>query len=85
MKKYTKPVFNIAAWVPNPNPGNSCTTSEEDMNLISEILGIPLDELAESGAFAATEGCTNPFPLEMYCKFTSVSATGSAGIKAFIS
>ena len=85
MKKYMKPVFNIAAWVPNPNPGNSCTTSEEDMNMIAEILGIPLTDLAESGAFALSEGCKTVVPLDMYCKFTSVSATGSAGIKAFVS
>lgn len=85
MKKYTKPVFNIAAWVPNPNPGNSCTTSEEDMNLISEILGISLDSLSTSGAFAASEGCTHIVPLEMYCKFTSISAEGVAGVKAFLS
>lgn len=86
MKQYMKPVFNIAAAVPNPNPGNSCTTSQSDMTLIADILQIPLEDLSTSGAFAASEGCTNVNEvLEMYCKFTSVSATGEMGIKAFLS
>lgn len=85
MKKYMKPVFNIAAAVPNPHPGNSCTTSQEDMTLIAEILQIPLEDLSTSGAFAASEGCTHIVPLEMYCKFTSISAEGVAGVKAFLS
>ncbi len=85
MKQYIKPVFNIASAVPNPNPGNSCTTSQEDMTLIASILGISLESLSESGAFAATEGCDPIVPLEMYCKFTSVSAQGTAGVMAFLS
>ena len=85
MKQYIKPVFNIAAWVPNPNPGNTCTTSQEDMELISSILEIPINELAKSDAFAMNEPCKKPFPIEMYCKFTSVSTDGEAGIMAFVS
>lgn len=84
MKQYMKPVFNIAAAVPNPNPGNSCTTSQDDMTLIAEILQIPLEDLSKSGAFAKTEGCVLEVPLEMYCKFTSVSDEG-VGVKAFLS
>ncbi|MBQ5592681.1 MAG: hypothetical protein IIU80_07015 [Clostridia bacterium] len=85
MKKYMKPVFNIAAAVPNPHPGNSCTTSQEDMTLIAQILGMTWEELSVSKAFALSEGCETVVPLDMYCKFTSVSATGSAGVKAFLS
>ena len=85
MKKYMKPVFNIAPASPNPQPGNSCTTSQEDVTLIAQILGMTMKELSGSKAFALSEGCENVVPLDMYCKFTSVSATGSAGVKAFLS
>ena len=82
MKKYMKPVFNIAAAIPNPHPGNSCATSQKDLTLIADILQIPLEELGQSGAFAPGEGCTIEIPLLIGCKFTSVDANG---VKAFLS
>ena len=56
MKKYMKPVFNIAAAVPNPNPGNSCTTSQDDMTLISKLSFAVQSKRQQDMEFAEQQG-----------------------------
>ena len=53
--------------------GVSCSTSDDDLALLEDILGIT----DWNNAFAATEDCKNKYVIEEYCKFTSVE-NGSA-------
>ncbi|MBR6531038.1 MAG: hypothetical protein IKT61_00885 [Clostridia bacterium] len=73
MKQYFKPVFRIAAgYAPNPGLKISCTTTDEDLELIASILGMEVSDLG-GDAFAQSENCKVPVPFEIYCKFTSVA------------
>ncbi len=66
MNDYIKPVIKLATTDANGNVV-SCGTSEEDMNLLMDVIGGNKDT-----AFAPTEtSCTFKVPLDMYCKFTS--------------
>ena len=82
MKQYFKPIFRIAAWAPNPGQKISCTTSQEDLELICSILGITVEELGGDNTFSTNEECVKAFPIDMYCKFTAVANGAEA---AFLS
>lgn len=53
--------------------GVACSTSDDDLALLEDILGIT----DWNNAFAATEDCKDRYVIEEYCKFTSVE-NGSA-------
>ena len=82
MKQYFKPVFRVAAWAPNPGQKISCTTSQEDLELIATILGVSVEDLGGDNTFAESENCAMAFPIDFYCKFTSVANGAEA---AFVS
>ena len=48
--------------------GASCTTSKEDLELLSSVFGIDNWDVA----FATGEGCQVEYPIEEYCKYTAV-------------
>ena len=73
MKQYYKPVFRIAGSVLNPGQKISCTTTDEDLELIASILGVDVSALGGEDAFAPSENCAKPVALDIYCKFTSVA------------
>lgn len=80
MKTYAKPVFRVAAAIANPHPGVSCTTSQEDLELISILTGFTLEQL--KNAFASSEGCESGIEIDHMCKFSSVTLGAQA---AFLS
>lgn len=80
MKSYAKPVFRLAAAIENPHPGISCTTSQEDMELLSILTGFTLEQL--KNAFAISEGCEGGLEIDHMCKFSSVTLGAQA---AFLS
>ncbi len=82
MKQYFKPVFRIAGSVQNPGAQINCTTTDDDLQLIADILGIKVEDLSVSGGFAATETCDVPFPIDFYCKFTSVANGAEAAFQS---
>lgn len=81
MKQYFKPVFRIAGNVQNPHAGN-CTTTDDDLQLIADILGITVAELGGDNTFAVSEGCAYAFPIDFYCKFTSVANGATAAFQS---
>ena len=56
-------------------PG-SCTTTNEDLELIGSVFDITDWDTA----FATGEGCQIEYPIEEYCKFTSVENGASSKI-----
>ncbi len=72
MNSYIKPsaMFITAAGTAG---SGGCSTSKEDLDLLGEIFGIT----DWSTAFATGEGCQVEYPIEEYCKFSSV-ANGTA-------
>ncbi|MBR2867758.1 MAG: hypothetical protein IKB88_01670 [Clostridia bacterium] len=65
MNNYIKPVIKLATVDASGNVV-SCGTTEEDMNLILDLVGANKDT-----AFGLNEQCDFKVPLDMYCKFTS--------------
>lgn len=78
MKSYIKPTIALAITGNDSGSYSSCIV-KADMDLLESILGGSIDF---SKAFATTEPCSSPIPIEMYCKFTSAEL-GAA--QAFIS
>lgn len=69
MAQYIKPIIKLATIDNTVRPAGSCTTSGEDLELLKDVFGIT----DWSTAFATGEGCTVEYPIEEYCKFTSVN------------
>lgn len=67
MNNYVKPAIKLATVEGALNNAGSCTTNSTDLELIKGIVGA--DDIKK--AFAPTESCEFPLPLDMYCKFTS--------------
>lgn len=69
MKDYIKPTFTLAGLFPVALAA-SCPIkmSKDDVNTLLEQIGIDIEQ-----AFAETENCGEPVPLDIigYCKFTS--------------
>ena len=68
MAQYIKPNAMFIDASSNFRPAGGCTTSNEDVELLTEVLGIT----DWTNAFGTTEGCTIGYDIEEYCKFTSV-------------
>ena len=68
MNKYIKPNAMFITASGTGLIGASCTTSKEDLELIGSVFGIEDWDVA----FATGEGCQIEYPIEEYCKFTSV-------------
>lgn len=68
MAQYIKPGIKLVSAATPLNVAGGCTTSAEDLQLLGEIFGIT----DWKTAFAVGEGCQDEYPIEQYCKFTSV-------------
>lgn len=68
MAQYVKPGAMFITASNSLRPAGTCTTSNEDVELLGEIFGIT----DWTTAFATGEGCQDEYPIEEYCKFTSV-------------
>lgn len=68
MAQYIKPSINLIETITPLSIAGACTTSAEDLQILGEIFGIT----DWKTAFATGEGCTVEYPVEQYCKFTSV-------------
>lgn len=68
MAQYIKPTIKLSAINNTVRPAGSCATSGEDLELLENVFGIKNWDKA----FAVGEGCTEEYPIEDYCKFTSV-------------
>ncbi len=70
MAQYIKPGIKLVT-ITNPvREAGSCTTSGEDLALLKDIYGIA----DWNTAFSMTEPCADQYPIEEYCKFTSVES-----------
>ncbi len=65
---YIKPSAMFITASGTGSMGVSCATSNEDIDLIKEILGIT--DMAN--AFSVNEACEDQYDMENYCKFTAV-------------
>lgn len=72
MSQYIKPSAMFITAVGNPAIGG-CTTDGEELEILGDIFGIDNWDTA----FATGESCQVEYPIEEYCKFTSV-ANGTA-------
>ena len=79
MNKYIKPGASVLLAAGAGTGGSGCTTTKEDLELLADIYGITDLEKA----FSLTENCVDGFPIEDYCKFTSVE--NGVAMKAFFS
>lgn len=68
MAQYVKPGAMFIAADNAVRPAGTCTTSNEDVALLGEIFGIT----DWNSAFGTGEGCATEYPIEEYCKYTSV-------------
>jgi len=68
MAQYIKPGIKFVSLAATSRPAGNCTTSGEDLKLIGDVFGIT----DWDKAFAVGEGCQDEYPIEEYCKFTSV-------------
>lgn len=82
MKQYFKPIFRIAGSVQNPGAQVNCATSDADLQLIADILGITVEDLGADNTFAVSEDCKIAFPIDFYCKFTSVANGAEAAFQS---
>ncbi len=65
MNQYIKPTIKLSGTATNARSASSCSITEEEKDLIYEIVGGDL-----TNAFGETEsGCA--IPVVSYCKFTS--------------
>lgn len=78
MKKYLKPTLVFAA-ASVGSPSSCLGLSQDDMDLIADILG---DGFDANKIFGMNEACEIGVPIEHYCKYTSVE-TGA--MQAFLS
>ena len=65
---YIKPSAMFITASGTGSAGGSCSTTNEDVELIKEILGIT----DWANAFSSNEDCVNQYDMEQYCKFTAV-------------
>ncbi len=65
---YIKPSAMFITASGTAGMGVSCSTNEEDVELIKEILGIT----DMKNAFSINEACEDQYDMENYCKFTAV-------------
>ncbi len=68
---YIKPTFTFTPLNSARLAAGSCTTTEDDLIIIKDILGI---DPSDSTVFATSEDCTSPIDTDMYCMFTSVDS-----------
>ena len=68
MNMYIKPSAMFITASGTGMIGASCTTTNEDLELLSSVFGIDNWDVA----FATGEGCQVEYPIEEYCKFTAV-------------
>ena len=68
MNMYIKPSAMFITAAGTGMQGASCTTSKDDLQLLKDVFGIDNWDVA----FATGEGCQVEYPIEEYCKFTSV-------------
>ncbi len=69
MAQYIKPGIKLVTITNAARPAGTCTTSGEDLALLKDIYGIA----DWNTAFSTTEAaCADKYPIEEYCKFTSV-------------
>lgn len=68
MNMYIKPSAMFITAAGTGMQGASCTTSNDDLQLLKDVFGIDNWDVA----FATGEGCQVEYPIEEYCKFTSV-------------
>lgn len=68
MNMYIKPSAMFITASGTGSAGVSCSTTNEDVELIAEILGITDWQTA----FSSKEDCVDQYDMEQYCKFTAV-------------
>lgn len=68
MNMYIKPSAMFITASGTGSAGVSCSTTNEDVELIKEILGIT----DWANAFSVNEACEDQYDMEQYCKFTAV-------------
>lgn len=68
MNMYIKPSAMFITASGTGSAGVSCSTTNEDVELIAEILGITDWQTA----FSSNEDCQDQYDMEQYCKFTAV-------------
>lgn len=72
MKDYIKPTFVLAGVSPVSLNSVGCSTSRDDLDLISAILSGK--DIADPNVFTITESCVDSYDLDMYCKYTAESS-----------
>ena len=69
MKDYIKPTFTLAGLFPVALASTACSTTQDDLDLISAILsGV---DIKNPNVFASTEDCADAYDIDMYCKYTA--------------
>lgn len=76
MNMYIKPSAMFITASGTGTLGASCTTSNEDLQLLKDVFGIDNWDTA----FATGEGCQVEYPIEEYCKFTAVESGATSKI-----
>ncbi len=70
MAQYIKPNIMLVSAATPLSVAGACTTSAEDLQILGEIFGIT----DWKTAFAMGEECEVEYPIEQYCKYTSVNS-----------
>ncbi|MDO4397565.1 MAG: hypothetical protein Q4C21_04070 [Oscillospiraceae bacterium] len=74
---YVKPNFSLAPIALANSPSGACAA---DLETVADFFGIDANELKDPSAFAQSEGCVKAFDIDYFCKFSSVSFTGSTSV-----
>ena len=74
---YVKPNFSLVPIALVNSPSGACAA---DLETVATVFGLDPDELKSPSAFALSEGCAKPFDIDYFCKFSSVSFTGSTSV-----
>ena len=78
MNQYFKPVIKLVTTTANSASAGSCL-NKVDRELLESIIGSGVDL---STAFGMNENCTNPVPVDAYCKFTSAELGAIQGFSS---
>lgn len=74
---YVKPNFSLAPIALANSPSGACAA---DLETVADFFGLDPEALKSPSAFAASENCATSFDIDYFCKFSSVSFTGSTSV-----
>ena len=67
-----KPTVSFLPLSASTSSGSVSCANPADIELIQEILGLPVDPV---NGFSKYEACQTPYDIEIFCKFTSANLT----------